>query len=712
MNYKPEVVGRGYLQACLRVENRPGSPPRPEDKDEILERLDALHAAGVPAWWYSVSAKGSHPLFPSKVLPHHPDAVPGMYEWLSEEAHKRDMVLCSWEYLCTAPYLIREHPEYAMQFLEPKTPLTMPEEARRRARERHEKAYGGVNPVPCYLSPYGDMLKEFCVEVFEDLGFDAIWFDGCFMSATNTTPGMPMGCCCPRCAAKFRADTGLAIPRVEDWDDPEFRVFIKWRYAGLGDYMRSLCQHVRTESKHGLVCFNHFQRMGHATGLGCPLNPLDVDGLVTAEVDQAPYQAIVQLKYLRAISNRHPQELWIHQQPGGPNADPDDMAYFGMLCMTGGGHMALGLSAEPKDLVTTLSTIVERLGPRAPYVGGEPFRYAGIVLSSNTKDFAFAGDDGPTWRSVHGIHNILMHAHLPSEIILDGQVTLEHLRTFHLVILSDVRCLSDQQAQHLTDYVDGGGVLLATAATGILDEMGWERERGALDDLMGVVGRDPASPAPNTVRPIGTWAEGLAPCLYLDGFRYGQPADAYQDPLWVEFQDGVTVLAEGDDEASPPAITAREVGHGQVIFINRDIGGFYSRTPSRQYREVVTALLLAYRQPPYRVDAMPHVAVTAWRQRAGRIVFHLLAQIHELCYLPATVGRPHLDMGSAPPSGPVRIDVPWQVQRAWRPVSSGAVSLRVEGDRSTITVDGVDQHDLIVLERCHAPPCEPQCPGT
>jgi len=698
MNYKPDVIGRGYLQACLRVENRPGSPPRPEDKEEILERLDALHAAGVPAWWYSVSAKGSHPLFPSKVLPHHPDAVPGMYEWLAEEVHRRDMVLCSWEYLCTAPYLIREHPEYAMEFLQPKVPHNASEEALERARERHARAYGDVNPVPCYLSPYGDMLKEFCVEVFEDLGFDAIWFDGCFMSATNTTPGMPMGCRCPRCAAKFRADTGHEIPRVADWDDPDFRVFIKWRYAVLGDYMRSLCEHVRANSRHGLVCLNHFQRLRHATGFGCPLNPMDVDGLVTAEVDQAPYQTIMQLKYLRAISNRHGQEMWVHQQPGGPNADPDDMAYFGMLCMTGGGHMSLGLSAMPKEIVSTLSAIVERLRPRAEYVGGEPFRYAGILLSSNTKDFAFGGADDPTWRSVHGIHNILMHAHLPSEIILDEQVTLEHLETFPLVILSDVRCLSDQQAQHLSDYVEGGGLLLVTAATGILDEMGWERERGALDDFMGVVSRGPAAPMSPTVRPVGAWAHNLAPRFDLDGFRYGQPSDAFQDPLRVEFRDDVTVLAACDEEGSPPAITARSVGSGQVIFVNRDIGGFYSRTPSRQYRDVVAALILAHSEPPYTVHAMPHVAVTGWQQGDDRVVFHLLSQIHELCYLPATSGRPHLDMGSAPPSGPIRIELPRQAKRAWRPVSGGPVCLRVEDDRSTIEVDGVEQHDVLVLE--------------
>ncbi len=50
MNFKPDVVGRGYLQACLRVENRPGYPPQPEDKDEFLARLDVFHAAALFLW--------------------------------------------------------------------------------------------------------------------------------------------------------------------------------------------------------------------------------------------------------------------------------------------------------------------------------------------------------------------------------------------------------------------------------------------------------------------------------------------------------------------------------------------------------------------------------------------------------------------------------------------------------------------------------------
>jgi hypothetical protein len=50
------------------VEHRPKR--KPHSREEILRILDTLVEGGVDAWWYSVSGKGSYPLFPSRILPH------------------------------------------------------------------------------------------------------------------------------------------------------------------------------------------------------------------------------------------------------------------------------------------------------------------------------------------------------------------------------------------------------------------------------------------------------------------------------------------------------------------------------------------------------------------------------------------------------------------------------------------------------------------
>ena len=84
----------GYAAAPYRIEHRPTFAL--DSRETLLGILDALHAADVKAWWYSCSAKGSYPLFPSKHLPYRDDADAEIFPWLSEQAHQRGIALFSW----------------------------------------------------------------------------------------------------------------------------------------------------------------------------------------------------------------------------------------------------------------------------------------------------------------------------------------------------------------------------------------------------------------------------------------------------------------------------------------------------------------------------------------------------------------------------------------------------------------------------------------
>ncbi|MBD3292390.1 MAG: hypothetical protein GF393_05665, partial [Armatimonadia bacterium] len=331
MAWQPDEIGGGYARSVMRVEHRPGLPDSYPTREEMLRLLDEVVESGAEAWWYSCAAKGSYPLFPSRYLPSVPEAEEGLFEWFTDQCHSRGIIIMSWEYLSTSPLTTREHPDWRMQFLQPI-------EGQVRGRpERHVQVYGDQNPAPCFNSPYGDLLMEYCVEVIEDLGFDGIWFDGCFMGPANTWPGGRIGCCCPRCEERFFDETGLRMPALEDWSNDVFRRFIQWRQRFFADYWRRLCEHVRAHSPTGLIGLNNFNRWPHPTGFGCPLNPVGFDGLSCAEISQQPWQALLMLKYLREVSGRYPPELWVRHTPAGPGGDGGPMAYFGELCATGGG---------------------------------------------------------------------------------------------------------------------------------------------------------------------------------------------------------------------------------------------------------------------------------------------------------------------------------------------------------------------------------------
>jgi hypothetical protein len=300
------------------------------------------------------------------------------------------------------------------------------------------------------------------------------------------------------------------------------------------------------------------------------------------------------------------------------------------------------------------------------------------------------------------MHNLLLDAHWPSEVILDDQVRADHLRSFPLVLCSDVRCLTDEQAEAVRAYVRDGGTLVVTGHTGALDEIGRVRAEPALDGLLGVLVRERTSYA-QIVAPDDAWSDDLWPTLRLSPEETAAPEVESDLPLPWEWAEDVEVLAWGvhcadDPRREParehPAITAREVGEGRVLAIDRDIGGLYSHEPRAEWRRLIVACLRQFVTPPIEIDAAPHVAVTLWRQERG-LVAHVLSRPHNLRVV-RHQGR--VDLNDVPPAGTVSIKVPGRAS-AERPVSGGAVELTHGEGRTTVRLPFVAQHDVVVIEQ-------------
>jgi len=697
MSYQEGVVGRGYNRALLRIEHRPLSVPH--SREYLLRTLDVLSESGVDAWWYSVSAKGSFPLFPSKVLPYKKDVATDMYPWLVEEAHKRGIVMVSWEYLNTAPLLTREHPDWRVRFLdEPGYPT-----------ERH-------NHFVCFNSPYGELLKEYCVEVLNDLNFDAIWFDGCYLFGP-AADGWLWSCCCERCAKAFKEAIGETIPRKIDWTDPVFREFIKWRYDFFEGYWAELTDYVRGKSAHGLIALNHFNRMYMGAVSGSPLRHRPIDALVAAEGWTSSLQ--MQLKTLRAVSDTYPPEVWTvfgdgvnPSYPLGPNPDPSAAIFYIQAAATAGGYASFGME-DPEGSGITLKEISSAVGPLKSYVGGEPVGCCGLVFSGLTKDFAncaevpgFVRSDRhkPAVDTAYGMGFLLNHLHIPFEIVLDNQFD-GNLEKFPVLFLGDVQCMEDNAAEALKDYVAKGGTLIVTGESGTKTPMGRERETGVLDELLGIGAR-------RTEREYCI-LEPVEGALSGDGLppRYMVSGKA----RLVRARDGTRVLATAKMKIKkragtnnfaakllPPdiiegaAVLERRVGKGRVVFIAPDIGSDYSQNPNRRSRELIRRLI-GFNPAPFTTDAPANVELAIYR-KDGNLVIHVLNK-------PATMFRRtgkefQLSPEDITPTGPVRI---------WMDVLSDGIFSPTAGDELVVneTAKGVEiglprlenYHLIIIPER-------------
>lgn len=726
MHKRPRTDGFGYPWTPFRVEHRPTY--RPHTKEELLALLDLLAECGVKAWWYAVATKGSYPMFPSKHLPHRTDAVDYL-PWLVEEGHKRGIAMFSWEYLATAPLLAHKHDEWGWRYLDGPEPVGQ--------RDKH---------YFCCNSPYGDLMTAYSIEVVRDLGFDGIWYDGSLLFRAMGAP-LKYACCCAFCAAKYKEETWSEIPVEVDLNDAAFRRFLEWRRADFMDYWRRHSAAVRAAKPEAVIAFNHFNRLNHHTEVACPLwrlagdapagpkgeVPPPMEAMVTTERGHWQHQVTLMAKTLRAINDNYPVEVWApatdSPASGRANVNPAPLLYHARMCATAGAFASFGFG-QLDNFRSTLAALSRELGPLAPYVGGEQLPCVGVVHSGATKDYAYTAADGKSsapetaWKSVFGTEAILGSLHLPTEILLDNMLSEGFLSKFQAVVLPETQCLSDEAAGALTRYVESGGLLVAVGDAGTRTYLGEERDKGALDDLFGIVWRapeigrhcaelkEPALAAPfshEALRGDRPYADGLPTPYGFPGLgRLVRSESAavlaeapYQPPVPRRYGPNGLVQPEPDEPTPCAAILSRDLGRGKAVYVVPNLACDEAQWgPFPPVRELYARLLLPHLRLPFTTDAPPDVLVALWHQE-GRRVFHLL-RLPEKCRT-----MPWYDFYRVPPEvlaneplpvQPLTLALPDKGESA-RAVGNLGLNVQREGGTMRIGLPAFDTHAAVVLEK-------------
>lgn len=684
------IPGGGYATAAVRMEIRPHLEPF--DRATIIHILDSLQEHGVRAWWYSVARPPSLLLYPSEYLAYDSLAQPvAYYQWIAEQAHARGISLFSHYCLHAAPQTLAQHPDWGCVYL------------------AQENGQDVVSPrSPCLRSPYGDRLKQAAGEIVGALGFDGIWFD-----CTQLYEWDRWLCACHRCQTAFREETGLDMPRQVDFTDASFKRLIHWRYQFQMDYWLELIDAVKSTKPEALLAFNVKNRLNDpGSQAAIPLWQFPGDALLASEVDWRPQQALLQMKYLRAMmDHRYAPESWIgfsdatHVfRPKGPSPDPSGLLQFGLSCQSCGGHASYGAAVD--QLPGTLPALSQGLLEAADYVGGEPLRHLGLVLSQATMDFGHLpgqgksssayGDAFRAWQAAHGMHYLLNGLHLPSEVLLDDQLTLDRLRSFDAVVLPDVRCLSDEAATALLAYAEQGGTLLLTAETGSLDSWGERRPKPVFDAALGIVRRDSMDQA----LIIKTDGRGDFPAEMLISGRgklfFIEESQAW--PARVVYSES-RMTPTGPQLVDPPAVVKGSgivevrYGQGMLIYLATDLCRGYAGSPNRRSRELIKTLLASHVSPPFEVEAPPNVFVSAWRKE-GHWILHLLNQPPSTTFL-SNSNAPQQPEDVAP-TGPIVIRWPAETPELELVAGSGALTHRRKtSGQSELRLDRLERRAVI-----------------
>ena len=113
-----------------------------------------------------------------------------------------------------------------------------------------------------------------------------------------------------------------------------------------------------------------------------------------------------------------------------------------------------------------------------------PLARVGLVYSQQTSTFNGGDNAQPKVEdSALGYYQALVEARIPFEMVHDHLLDSDHISQFKTLILPNIAALSIAQCNHIQQFVERGGSVVATFETSLYDEWGVRRTDFELGSL-------------------------------------------------------------------------------------------------------------------------------------------------------------------------------------------------------------------------------------
>jgi hypothetical protein len=318
-------------------------------------------------------------------------------------------------------------------------------------------------------------------------------------------------CYCEHCEKRFRKQTGKAIPRAHNWDDPLYRSWILWSYdrrLAIWDLNNRV-----TQQSGGPDCLWIGMNGGSITGQSrsfrddaaicarAKILMLDHQGRSDTDGFENNADTGKRLHGLLGWDKLIPESMALYQT-GRPTfrlaSKPEPEARLWMLAGFAGGiqpwwhHIAA--YHEDRRMYHTAGPILGwHKANESHLIDRRPIATVGVVWSQRNTDFFGREDpEGRVEQPRRGFTRALVRARILYLPVHVDQIEREAAR-FAVLILPNLGALSDKQAAAIRRFVEGGGGLIATGQTSLYDEWGDPRHDYALADIFGVRGGKPAT---------------------------------------------------------------------------------------------------------------------------------------------------------------------------------------------------------------------------
>jgi hypothetical protein len=354
----------------------------------------------------------------------------------------------------------------------------------------------------CYNGYYrNDHAEEFIRYLLTNYTLDGIW---------HNSIGVGGICYCKQCSQNYKAATGANIPEYES-SRSALKMYMQWKSQVANRHMQRMKDTVKSfgEGKaYTAEVFSMFES-GSLINSGIDLyNARDhFDFLVSVAflTQNSEHIHYEDLNYantiIRFLKSMAPEKEAVILYGGNGTAHryvmdpPNDLKIWLWQALAAGGrfwncnftgmHPNATLdrrnafnNTEAYEFVKTHEKILAQQAPVTTI---------GIYYSKSTRLlFREESPEGDRFEdAINGMVTILSENHIQFDFIPDEQVNEEKLSKYKLILLPNVKCMSEKELDNIKKFIRDGGALLATYETSLYDENGMLRGNFGLSELFG-----------------------------------------------------------------------------------------------------------------------------------------------------------------------------------------------------------------------------------
>ncbi len=411
---------------------------RETDMDNMDARAFAKELSDYNATVVTLNAAGILASYDTK-LPYHKKSeylTGDSLKQIIEECHALGIkVIARCDFSKIPQEVFKEHPEWAY-----------------RRSDGSEASYNGYVQT-CVNSEYQQKyIFDILRELFKEHDFDGLFCNMSGFMVVDYDYNLLGPCHCDNCKRMFKEQFGLDIPASDNPRDPSYGKYNAFKSKCTARQKKMLYENVKAINKSIAVNGFDYNRVESNQDMDRPAwiyqastNARKLSGPWKDKVVDGASTDFMGFRYRH--SSISPELMEIRQWQNLANAGSTSLYIMGTLSnhKDKSGIKASGKTfdffAQHEDEYKNLKS------------GAEVLLVDKMLLARVDAE-------------VSGFIRALSENHIPFDEMKVGEITPEILRSKKLVILADTRFLSDEAAAIFDEYVENGGILLATGESG------------------------------------------------------------------------------------------------------------------------------------------------------------------------------------------------------------------------------------------------------